>query len=209
MPAPSSCRSWASASACSSPASKRRAGSGWKVPRRPSSAPGAHPIVGLMTWSGAGGALQRRDRRQSRRHDAAKRLSVRADAGQPGVLVYGGAEAISASATGTATRSTSTTVRPWRRRPGLLRHVAGRTSARDGRAARASVVRRGPVPSGAEVAPFAPHPPVRRLHPGGRRAVEADDDRHTVRVGKVEIANRLPLALIAVGPAPSRISITR
>ena len=64
-----------------------------------------------------------------------------------------------------------------------------------------SLVRRRAVPPRAEVAAVRAASPVRRLHPGGRRAVEAGmmTEHAPSVVGEVAIANRLPLALIA-GP---------
>ena len=59
---------------------------------------------------------------------------------------------------------------PGGRRPGLLRHLAGRAAGRDRRAGRPPLVRRHPVPPGVPLPPDPPPPAVPRLRRGGGRA---------------------------------------
>ena len=57
--------------------------------------------------------------------------------------------------------------------PALLRHVAGRSAARDDRASRPSLVHRRAVSPGAEIAPLRAAPAVRELHRRGGGAEPA------------------------------------
>ena len=106
------CRSSASASACSWPASRRPGASGLNGASSTEFGPCADPIVGLMTeWEQDGAGAAPRRGRQSRRHHAAGRLSLRARAAAAWSRRSMAAPRRSASGIATATRSTSTTGR--------------------------------------------------------------------------------------------------
>ena len=106
------------------------AASGRLAARRPpaNSVRPIEPVVGLMTEWVSGNQLEKRNAgRRSRRHDAARRLSLRSAERQQGARDLR-QRSTSASATAIATKSTSTTARSWKK-PGLRSPACRRTGA--------------------------------------------------------------------------------
>ncbi len=127
----------------------------------------SEPVVGMMTeWDARQRAGNPPCRRGSRRHDAARRLRVashrrhphRADVwhddhfGAPSPPLRGQHGLSRPAGSGGAD---------------LLRGVSGRAPARDRRVCRPSLVHRGAIPPGTEVAAVRAAPAICRLHRGG------------------------------------------